>query len=325
MNTNNETPRMLENSQTNAEDGRVVWHPLKSIWYLSHLLIAIIGGTVFFSLSAFVLFIIFTATTICLGHSLGMHRRLIHNSYKCPSWMEYLFVHFGVLVGMAGPFGMIHQHDLRDWAQRKRNCHSYLRHGNSFLKDAWWQLNCDLELQNPPEFTPEERIKNDRVYNFMEKTWMLQQLPWAVVFFYIGGISWVIWGISARIAISITGHWLIGYFAHNGGQRDWHVNGAAVQGYNVRFVGLITMGESWHNNHHAFPGSAMLGIYHNQADPGWWVINRLMNIGLIWDVKLPKDLPERVELVAIAQKNKSLNIMKQAKYCPLIQRLKASI
>jgi stearoyl-CoA desaturase (delta-9 desaturase) len=103
------------------------------------------------------------------------------------------------------------------------------------------------------------------------------------------------------------------------------VNGAAVQGYNVRFVGLITMGESWHNNHHAFPGSAMLGIYHNQADPGWWVINRLMNIGLIWDVKLPKDLPERVELVAIAQKNKSLNIMKQAKYCPLIQRLKASI
>jgi len=80
MNTDNETPRMLENSQTNAEDGRVVWHPIKSIWYLSHLLIAIIGGTLFFTSSAFILFIGFTATTICLGHSLGMHRRLIHKN-----------------------------------------------------------------------------------------------------------------------------------------------------------------------------------------------------------------------------------------------------
>lgn len=290
---------MVEGDLTDANQGKIFWSPVKSIWYISNTFIALIGGYLYFSWSAFVFFLMFTALTLCLGHSLGMHRRLIHNSYKCPIWLEYIFVHFGVLVGLAGPLGMVHQHDLRDWAQRKKTCHSYLRHGESFLIDGWWQLNCDLVLEHPPEFKPESRIKNDKVFLFMEKTWMLQQLPWALLFFSIGGLSWVIWGICARIAVSVTGHWLIGYFAHNKGHRDWHVSGAAVQGHNVPFAAIITMGESWHNNHHAYPGSAMLGIYDSQRDPGWWVLNALRNMGLVWDVILPSDLPARPELKAL--------------------------
>ncbi len=310
--------RMEENALTNAAHGVVRWAPTKSLWYLSHLSIAIVGGTVYFSLSAFAVFVIFTSLTLCLGHSLGMHRRLIHNSYECPLWLEYFFVHLGVLVGMAGPLGMTEQHDLRDWAQRQGECHSYLRHGSNFLHDGWWQLNCDLELENPPKFTPEARIKNDRIYQFMEKTWMLQQLPWAIALFYFGGISWLIWGISARIAVSITGHWLIGHFAHNVGNRDWHVDGAAVQGHNIPFTGLLTMGESWHNNHHAYPGSAMLGIYKGQADPGWWVLNKLINLHLVWNVKLPTDLAYRPELRVIKRYNEDDLQLKTPKSCALM-------
>ena len=59
-----------------------------------------------------------------------------------------------------------------------------------------------------------------------------------------GGIPWVVWGIAARVAASVTGHWLVGYFAHNRGARSFHVEGAGVQGYNVRYCGLITMGEA---------------------------------------------------------------------------------
>ncbi len=325
MKTHKETPRMAESQQTNAEFGQVVWSPAKSLWYSTHLFVSIVGGAVFFSFSALAVFVIFTATTVCLGHSLGMHRRLIHNSYQCPKWMEYFFVHLGVLVGMAGPLGMTHQHDLRDWAQRKQRCHSYLRHGSSFLKDAWWQLHCDFKLENPPRFIPEAKLKNDRMYQFMENTWMLQQIPWALLLFYFGGMSWVVWGISARIVTSISGHWLVGYFAHNKGKRDWHIDGAAVQGYNVGFAGFITMGESWHNNHHAFPGSAMLGIYNNQSDPGWWVLNRLMNIGLVWDVKLPADLPERPELHPVHRKRMAQATIKIPRKCPFILGLKEAI
>lgn len=321
MDTNNDTPRIKDLPGTNAHEGVVLWSPAKSFWYLGHLGVALVGGFLTFSLQACAVFIAFTALSLCLGHSLGMHRRLIHNSYDCPKWLEYLFVHLGVLVGMAGPFGMIRQHDMRDWAQRKAQCHAYLRHGAGFWKDAWWQLNCDIKLRHPPRFVAEDRIKHDALYHFMERTWMLQQLPWALLLFCCGGIAWVIWGISARVAVSVTGHWLIGYFAHNRGERDWHVEGASVQGHNVKFAGLITMGESWHNNHHAYPGSALLGIYKGQSDPGWWVLNRLMNLGLVWDVKLPADLPHRPELQSLSNKGLEDGLLKTPRSCPLLRML----
>lgn len=302
MTINNDTPRMIETKLTDANEGRIVWSPIKSIWYSAHAVIAIIGGYLTFSWSALLVFLLFTGITLCLGHSLGMHRRLIHNSYECPLWLEYVFVHLGVLVGMAGPLGMMHQHDLRDWAQRQRQCHVFLRHGNQFWTDGWQQLNCDLILEHPPEFKPENRVIDSKVYALMEKTWMWQQLPWALLLFYFGGIAWVVWGISMRIFVSVTGHWLVGHFAHNKGHRDWHINDAAAQGYNIKFAGLLSMGESWHNNHHAYPGSAKLGIYKGQSDPGFWVLKMLERLGLVWNIKLPEDLPYRAELVPVSFK-----------------------
>jgi stearoyl-CoA desaturase (Delta-9 desaturase) len=299
MDTHTHTPRILASPGTSPVLGRVYWAPVKSLWYLAHVSIAIVAGYLTFSLSSFLVFIGSTGITLCLGHSLGMHRRLIHNAYECPLWLEYIFVHLGVLVGMAGPLGMMHQHDLRDWAQRQTDCHPYLRHGQGFWKDGWWQLHCDLVLEQPPEFRAEPRVAGDRVLIFMERTWMWQQLPWAVLLFWLGGLPWVVWGISARIAVSVTGHWLVGYFAHNRGERDWHVEGAAVQGFNIPAAAYLTMGESWHNNHHAYPGSALLGLHENQLDPGWWVLTRLHDLGLVWSIRLPENLPQRSELKAL--------------------------
>ncbi|PCJ14509.1 MAG: fatty acid desaturase [Gammaproteobacteria bacterium] len=214
--------------------------------------------------------------------------------------MEYLFVYAGVLVGMAGPIGMVKQHDLRDWAQRQTKCHDFLLHGANILKDGWWQLNCDLRLVDPPTFNIERRIAGSFFYRLMESTWLLQQLILAFPLFWLGGISWVIWGISVRVVISIGGHWLVGYFAHNQGERTWKVEGAAVQGHNIRVAGLLSMGEAWHNNHHAYPGSAMLGLYKDEPDPGWWVLNALYNLGVVKNIRLPEQLPERAELVVEA-------------------------
>lgn len=301
MNIDNDVPRMKRvSAQTNPVDGSVYWSWKKSLWISFHLLMAVIGGIYTFSLPTFIFFLFFTGAVACLGHSIGMHRRLIHNSFECPRWLEYIFVHLGVVFGMAGPFGMMRAHDIRDWAQRHPGCHDYLKHGRGFFTDGWWQLHCDLALAHPPQFVPEERVAKDKIFQWMEKTWMLQQLPWAVLFFLIGGLPWVVWGISARVVVSLTGHWLIGYFAHNAGSRDWNIDGAAVQGHNIDIAGLITMGEAWHNNHHAFPGSAMLGIYKDQPDVGWWVLKTLSKVGLVWDLKRPKDLPAREELRPIS-------------------------
>lgn len=289
--------------------GRVHFAPLKSLWFNGMACAALIGGLSTFTWAALVVFLASTGTVLLLGHSLGSHRKLIHDSFQCPRWLEYALVYFGVQVGLAGPLGLLRQHELRDYAQRLPDCHDYLRHGRSFWVDGWWQLNCELELADPPSLRLEPRIADDPFYRFLERTWMAQQLPIAVVFYLCGGWSFVFWGVCARIATCVLGHWLIGFFAHNHGGMHFEVRGAAVQGRNVRFTSLLTMGECWHNNHHAFPGSARLGLYPGEWDPGWWVLSILRRAGLVQSVRLPEDLPARLELVPLVEANANAHVL----------------
>src|SRR4051812_13439783 len=181
-------------------EGRVRWSAGKSLWIGAMTLAALVLGPLYFSLPAFALFLATTAVTLCAGHSVGMHRRLIHGSFRCPLWLEHLCVYLGVLVGMAGPYGMVRTHDFRDWAQRQPDCHVYFCHRRRFWQDAWWQLHCELRLQSPPDFQLESRIAGDRFYRFLERTWMWQQAPWAVAFYLAGGWSWVVWGVCVRVS-----------------------------------------------------------------------------------------------------------------------------
>jgi fatty-acid desaturase len=276
--------------------GSVRWSPVKSLWFLGMLTAALVGGIATISFAAVAVFLGTTATVLLFGHSLGSHRKLVHDSYGCPRWLEYLFVWLGVQVGLAGPLGLLRQHDLRDYAQRLADCHDYLRHGRTPLVDAWWQLNCELVLERAPALRLEPRIADDRFYRFLERTWMWQQLPPALLLYAVGGWAFVFWGTCARVTAAVFGHWFIGWFAHNRGHMHHIVDGAAVQGRNVRFASLITMGECWHNNHHAFPGSARLGLYDGEWDPGWWVLRTLERAGLAWRLREPQDLPPRPEL-----------------------------
>ncbi|MBY0420787.1 MAG: hypothetical protein K2Q06_00685, partial [Parvularculaceae bacterium] len=115
--------------------------------------------------------------------------------------------------------------------------------------------------------------------------------------------SWVVWGVAVRVAVCVTGHWLVGYFAHNDdvdGPMRWLVRGAGVQGRDVPIAALFSMGESWHNNHHAYPGSARLGLFENQPDPGWWLICTLETLGLARNVSTPATIPARAALLRVS-------------------------
>jgi fatty-acid desaturase len=277
--------------------GQVRYAPVKSLWFIGMTAVALFGGLLTVSTVNLLVFVLATGTVLLFGHSLGSHRKLIHDSFQCPKWLEYALVYLGVQVGLAGPLGLLRQHELRDFAQRLPDCHRYLRHGSGFWRDAWWQLHCELRLDDPPRLQIEPRLQDDRFYRFLERTWMLQQLPPAALLYAAGGWGFVIWGVCARITAGVFGHWLIGYFAHNEGAMRFEVRGAAVQGRNIPWTSLLTMGESWHNNHHAFPGSARLGLAAGEWDPGWWMLKLLLRAGLVWNMRLPADLPVRDELV----------------------------
>jgi len=256
-------------------------------------LIALVAGPLTITWDAVALFLVTSAVTICAGHSVGMHRLLIHRSFEAPKWVERFLVYLGTLVGMAGPFGMIYAHDIRDWAQRQPNCHDLHAHRRGFLHDAWWQMHCIVKLDHPPRFVIEEHIRQDRLFQFLERTWMAQQLPWALLFYALGGWSWLVWGIAVRVSVSLTGHWLVGHFAHKSGHQSWSVDGVAVQGYNVPYAGLVTFGEAYHGNHHAFPGSANLGLERGQIDLGWYFIKGMERFGLARAIATPATVGER--------------------------------
>lgn len=280
--------------------GTVRWDPVHSIWNGTMLAASLVVAPFLFSWAALAIFLMSTGATILLGHSVGFHRRLIHRSFECPQWLEYALVWTGTIVGMSGPLWMIRTHDMRDWAQRQADCHDYLAHRRPMPIDAWWQMHCRLELRRPPAFDLGEAGRN-RFYRFLEKTWMAQQLPLAALLYFGGGWSWVVWGICVRITASVGGHWFVGHLAHRRGPQSWLVDDAGVQAHDVPWAAISTMGEAWHNNHHAFPGSARIGLYPGQSDWGYAFIRILNRLGLAWNIMLPADLSRLAALTPVSQ------------------------
>jgi hypothetical protein len=155
-----------------------------------------------------------------------------------------------------------------------------------------WQMHCRLELTHPPAFDL-GRIGRDPFHRLLERTWMIQQVPIAAVLYLAGGWGFVVWGVCARVTASVVGHWFVGHLAHRRGPQTWLVDGAGVQAHDVPWAAIPTMGEAWHNNHHAFPGSARIGLYAGQADWGFRFIQLLERLGLAWDVRTAGDLGVR--------------------------------
>lgn len=287
------TPRMIADAQTSAAAGRIEWAPAKSLWTGGMLLAALLLGPVFVTPGAVALFAATTVVTLCAGHSVGMHRLLVHRSFSARPWVEYGLVYLGTLVGMAGPVGMVRLHDMRDWAQRQPVCHALHANRLPLLRDALLQMHARLVLTHPPRFVVEPRVSQDPVFRLLESSWMLQQLPWAGVFYAMGGLPWLVWGIPVRIAVSLTGHWLVVHLTHRNGPQGWVVDGESVQGHDLPAASWLTFGEAWHSTHHAWPDSARLGLEPGQADPGWMLLRGLERLGLVWDLKQPATLQAR--------------------------------
>jgi fatty-acid desaturase len=288
--------------RADASEGTLVWDPGRSIWNMSTIAGALVLGPLFFSWSAFAIFLLLSGFTLCVGHSVGFHRRLIHRSFDCPKWLERTMIYIGVLVGMGGPIWTVGLHDIRDWAQRQSDCHWALRHGRPALIDGFYYLNFRLALKRPPVFDPGPGISDDGFYLFLQRTWMLHQLPVAAALYALGGWPWLVWGVIVRVATCFTMHWYIAHVAHRRGPQDWVVEDAAVQGYNIGWLAIPTMGESWHSNHHAFPASCRHGLYKGQIDLGFNFVQLLALLGLARNIRVPGNLPPRTGLIPVSRR-----------------------
>lgn len=155
--------------------GHLVWDWPRSLWNMGFIIGAIVLGPIFFSWGGVTVFLLLSGFTLCVGHSVGFHRRLIHRTFECPKWLERLMIYVGVLVGMGGPLWTVGLHDIRDWAQRQQDCHWFLRHAKPALADGFYYLNFRLIFDKPPTFDAGPGISDDSFYVFLQRTWMLHQ------------------------------------------------------------------------------------------------------------------------------------------------------
>jgi stearoyl-CoA desaturase (delta-9 desaturase) len=231
---------------------------------------------------------------MCLGVSVGFHRGLIHRSFQTSRAVEAVLAGVGTLAGLGSVLGMSRMHHMRDYHQNQPACPPYFGYEGGFLRAMAYALFFDYHAPDPSVYPPvDPRVAGRPLFHTLERLGLWLQVPLALVLYAVGGPAFVAWGIFVRVALTQDGFWVIHYVSHVSGEQPYEMAGAAEQGRNTGWLALLSMGESWHNTHHAYPSSAQMGVGWRQPDPGFWAVRALELLGLVWDVKTVAGLPLR--------------------------------
>ncbi|MCP3099062.1 acyl-CoA desaturase [Myxococcus sp. K15C18031901] len=282
--------------------GEARWDAGKAArWTLLHAG-AIAGCATFHSWSAVSVFAVLTVLTMGPGVSVGIHRGLIHRAFRASRTVERWLGTLGVLAGLGGIIGMSRMHALRDFHQNQpeADCPPYFGYREGFTRAMADALLRTWHPRDASVYPPVDAdLATDPWFRFLERAGLWLQVPLALVLYAVGGPAWVAWGVLLRLALTQDGFWFVHYVSHVEGERPYVMPGTAEEGRNAGWLALVSLGESWHNNHHAYPGSARMGFGWRQPDPGWWCVRVLATLGLVHDVKTPDTLPLRPGALAV--------------------------
>jgi stearoyl-CoA desaturase (delta-9 desaturase) len=258
-----------------------------NIWYVAliHIgaLFAFVPGT--FSWNAVGVMLLLHWVTGGLGITLGWHRLVSHRSFKAPKWLEYFFVFCGALACQGGVIqwvGLHRYHHL--YSDKSRDPHDSSR-GFFWSHMGWMFYRVEMEPE-VPRITKD--IKDDPVYQFLHNYFVPIQAVLGFLLYALGGWPFVVWGIFVRLVVVMHCTWFVNSATHMFGYRTFDSDDKSR---NCWWVALVTYGEGWHNNHHAYQYSAQHGIKWWELDLTWAIIRTLRFLGLATDVKL---IPQEV-------------------------------
>jgi len=173
-------------------------------------------------------------------------------------------------------------HAVRDYWQNQAECPPYFAYRHSMARDFCWNLHLRFIASDA---RAEQRLPadvlNDRWLTLLEHSWPLHVLVSALVLAWLGGPDAVAVCIGLRVAGGILGHWAIGYATHVWGEQLHVIEGASESGTNLWLLGVISFGEGFHNNHHAHPHSARMGMKWFEFDLGWYAVCAMRGLQLI--------------------------------------------
>jgi len=246
-----------------------------------------------------------------LGVTVGFHRLLTHRSFKTSAVLRGVMAAVGS-AAIEGP--------VISWVADHRKHHAFsdepgdphsphVGHGvgwrgalrGLFHAHMGW-LFIHTERGSKQRFAPD--LMKDGVVSMIDRTFFLWAVVGLVVPFAAGyvlggtlvaGLTALLWGGAVRVFLVHHVTYSVNSVCHVFGRRRFPTTD---ESRNVFWLALPTMGEAWHNNHHAFPTSAAHGLRRWELDPSAAVISALERLGLVWDVV--RVSPDRQASKAIA-------------------------
>lgn len=233
-----------------------------------------------FSWSAIGVMLVLHWVTGGLGITLGWHRLVSHRSFKTPKWVEYFFVFCGALSCQGGVIQWVGLHRFHHLHSDKNQDPHDSSNGFFWSHLGWMFYQVEIEPE-VPRITKD--IKDDPVYLFLQNYFVLVQVALGLVLYSIGGWPFIVWGVFVRLILVMHCTWLVNSATHMFGYRTFDSDDKSR---NCWWVALVTYGEGWHNNHHAYQYSARHGLKWWEIDLTWMTIRLLSALGLAQDIKL---------------------------------------
>jgi stearoyl-CoA desaturase (Delta-9 desaturase) len=227
-----------------------------------------------------------------LGITVGFHRLFTHRSFKTGRVVRFVLAALGS-AAIEGPVvAWVADHRKHHaFSDEEGDPHSpHVDHGGLrglFHAHVGWLFIHDQRALKS-RYAPD--LLADPVVSFVNRTFLWWVLAGFVAPFTIGyllggtlvgGLSSLLWGGLIRMLVLHHVTYSINSLCHVFGRRDFETGD---ESRNLAWLALPSFGESWHNNHHAFPTSSVHGLKWWQVDLSSMVIRALERTGLAWDV-----------------------------------------
>lgn len=226
-----------------------------------------------------------------LGVGIGYHRLLTHRSFKTPLWLEYFLTICAVLAVEGGPLLWVATHrthhqfpDMDGDPHSPRDGKWWAHVGWILVGDALRQDAASLDRYVPD-------LQEDKFHVWITEYHFVPPLILGIALYLIGGLPFLLWGTFLRTVVGLHATWLVNSATHIWGSRSFATRDRSTNSW---WVAMLTFGEGWHNNHHAYPVSARHGLRWIELDLNWCVIWLLKQVGLATNIqraKLPMAAP----------------------------------
>lgn len=269
---------MTTDQRTSKE--RINWH---TATFMALFHIGAVAALFMFSWQALVAAVVLWWISASLGVGMGFHRLLTHRGYKTPKLVEYLITIFGLLSLEGGAINWVVTH-------RIHHAHTDGPGDPHTPRDGGWWAHIGWMLKGTAQSHDRETMERYAPDMMKDKFHVLaNSFYWVPVIFLaigllaLGGWSFVLWGVFFRITFNFHSTWLVNSATHMWGRRRFATRDDSTNNW---WVALLTFGEGWHNNHHAYPTAARHGLAWYEIDLNWWGIRTLQFLRLAKGIKL---------------------------------------